>query len=393
MAVRVALLWVMLSVQMLYTTAAGESDIDAALVRASHLENEGRFDEVLGLLAPYADAGNPDVAFSLASSRMNLAVNGRKDGEVAPEDIQPAIDAALLATRLGSKQAWNLLWLIHVNGWGVPVDHEKAMGYLMTGVEAGEPGARLNHAAQLYEGTDAISQDVAKACVMFDELAADEQALPVVSYYLGQVMLHGQCGHEEDTREGMRLIKVAADSGLRDAERTMGMSHEYGWVDPADIGFALEWFGRAAEHGDPYSQWRIGMAWVNGEFGQKDPGKAFPYFEQSAASGDANGLTSLAVMYATGEGVARDSRKAMSFYEDAVDAGGVHALKNLAGMYATGEGVQPDLVRARLLYLRSIELGDPESPPLRQLIESDMDDTQLSESDRKFEVWKAQLRQ
>ncbi|MCB2079978.1 MAG: sel1 repeat family protein [Novosphingobium sp.] len=365
-----------------------EPDVGSALARAHALEQQLEFTEVIQTLRPFEDSGNADVEFGLANAYMNLAINGRKPDEIKAQDIQPAIDFAQRAAAHGSKEAWNLLYMIHGNGWGTPVDADKALDFLKRGVAAGDAGAKTNYAIQLYQGSELVPRDRAAACPLIDELARDPSTQVVMVYYAGLVRFLGQCGMKADKVAGVNLIEIAAEHGVRDAERDMGKNYEFGWRDAKDLKRALDWYEKAAGHGDPHSQWRIGMAWLNGELRQKDSAEAVDYFEQAAASGDANGMVDLGVMYSTGDGVAKDFDKARSLYEEAAALGSPEAYRELAVIYANGEGVVSDPVRARTLYLQAIELGSPEKPALLQAIESRASPDQISKSDKQFQRWK-----
>jgi TPR repeat protein len=362
---------------------AAEPDIDAALARVGPLEESSDFAGIADLLRPYAASGNAEVEYYLGFAYMNQAIIGRRPEDVQPIAIQPAIDFAQRAARHGSKEAWNLLYLIYGQGLGVPVAAADAVGYLKRGIAAGDQAAKMNYAIQLYEGSPLVERDLDVACVLFDELVADKAMLEVVSYYAGVILFRGQCGKTADKAAGIDLIRMAADHGMRSAERDMGKNSEFGWVGPVDEAQVLAWYGKAAGHGDPEAQWRVGMIYVNGEFGQRqDFAKAREHFEGSAASNYPNALTDLGSMYAAGEGVDRDFAKAKELYEQAAGAGAPRALRELAVMYAQGEGVAVDLVKARVLYLEALRKGLAEDEPLKRLLEAKMSPEQVRESDQ-----------
>ena len=347
------------------------SDLEDALARAGTLEM-GEPREVLDVLAPHAASNHPDVAFQLAMAHMRLAIEGREEGETTLADIQPALDHALRAAGLGSPHAWNLLWMIHANGWGVDADDGTALAYLKRGVDAGDAGARLNYAMLLWDGNGGVARDVAAACGMFAGLIDHEQAGPLVSHPLGMATVLGECGEAPDVARGVALMERAAEHDVREAAYDMGRVHEFGMAGDIDIDKALEWYGKAAGFGEPRAQWRMGMAWVNGEGRAPDPRQAVEWFEKSAASGWPDGMLSLAVMYATGDGVPLDPARAASLYRQAADLGSAHALRSLAGMHAVGEGMPADPVRAHELYEQAIGMGADELPQLRKLIEAEL---------------------
>lgn len=352
-------------------SAAAAFDVEDALARAGTL-GSGDPHEVLHVLAPHAASDHPDVAFELAMAHMRLAIEGRSEGEVTRADIQPALDHAGRAARLGSPHAWNLLWMIHANGWGVDADDGVALAYLRRGVDAGETGASLNYAMLLWEGNGGVARDVAAACDMFEALIDDGQAGPIVAHPLGMAVMLGECGEAPDVAAGVAMIERAAEHGVREAAYDMGRVHEFGTAGEVDIDRALEWYARAADLGEARAQWRVGMAWVRGEGRARDSRQAVEWFENSAASGWSDGMLSLAVMYATGDGVAVDPARAAALYRQAADLGNPHALRSLAGMHASGEGMPADPARALALYEQAIGMGADELPRLRSFIEAEL---------------------
>lgn len=366
--------------------AAADSSIKVALARLGAMEQANDFVGIEKLLLPYENSENAEVEYYLAFARMNQAINGKNPNEIRVGELQSSIDMAERATRHGSKEAWNLLYMIYGNGWGVPVQEKRALAYLKQGVDAGDPGAKLNYAIQLYTGSPLVERDVDASCLMFGQLDKAGAGLPLVAYYEGLIRFSGQCGKTVDRKAGMDLIRIAADHGVRDAERDIGKNYEFGWTAAVDESQAAVWYEKAADHGDPEAQWRLGMAFVLGRLGKaQDYGKARGYFEDAAASEYVRALTDLGSMYAAGEGMPRDFAKAKALYQQAATAGDGRAFRELAVMHAQGEGMPVDLVAARVLYLRGLQAEMADDPHVRQLIEGRMTSEQLNESQRQFE--------
>lgn len=348
--------------------AVAPSEIEEALARADAIEDaDPRL--TLEILGPYAESDAPEVAFGLAMAYMRIAVEDRKEGEVARADIQPAIDFAQRTVDLGSPLGWNLLWMIHANGWGFPADDDVALGHLRRGVDAGEAGAMLNYAMLLNDGVGGVERDMPAACALLVQLVDDEGAGAVASHPLGMATIRGDCGGIPDVAGGLAMVERAARGGVREAAYDMGRAHEYGLAGAVDPDQALEWYAEAAGSGEPRAQWRIGIAWVRGEGRARDAAKAVEWFERSAASGFPDGMVSLAVMHATGDGVPLDSVKAAGLYRQAADLGSAHAMRSLAGMQLLGEGMPADPVRALELYEQAVGMGAEEIPLLRTRIE------------------------
>lgn len=369
--------------------ATKEPAVEAALATAAELWTDGDYAQAAATLEPFESQALPEVDAMLASILVSQAVDQVAVRDFATLDLSRAIALAERAAAAGSPMALNELHLVHLNGWGVPVDLAKARDYLERAVAAGDEGARTNYAANLFEGSALLPQDRDRACELFSEILDVVDPQPYVAYYLGLARIEGDCGYSADPAQGIELVRLAADQGLRGAEFQMGLAYEDGIGVERDLPQALDWFQRAADQGVAPAQWRIGMSFVRGEGRAVDPARAVEWFSRAAASGHVDGLTSLAVMYATGSGVEKDGAKALSLYRQAVEAGGVHAHRNLAGMYLMGDGVEPDPVQAWLHYEMGLALGNKEEGWLRQAIESQLSPAALEGAQAVLADWKA----
>lgn len=369
--------------------ATTEPAHEAALARAAGLWTEGDYAGAAATLEPFESQALPEVDAMLASILVSQAVDQVAAKDFATLDLSRAIALAERAAAAGSPMALNELHLVHLNGWGVPVDLDKARDYLERAVAAGDEGARTNYAANLFDGSALLPQDRDRACEMFSEILDVVDPQPFVAYFLGLARINGDCGYTADPVQGIELMRLAADLGLRGAEFQMGMAYEEGIGVERDVSEALAWFQRAADQGVAPAQWRIGMSFVRGEGRAVDPAQAVAWFSRAADAGHVDGLTSLAVMYATGSGVEKDTARALSLYQQAVDAGGVHAYRNLAGMYLVGEGVEADPVQAWLHYEMGVALGNKEEGWLRDAIEARLEPEARARAEAALAEWKS----
>jgi uncharacterized protein len=362
--------------------AAG--DVKSALAEVATLQSQQRYDAILERLKPFESEPTAEVAFQIAWARYLLAIDWRRSENVDHDAMAATADWAERARGLGSVAAPNLLYLIHNEGAGMPVDRARALDYLKEGVRKGDPGARANYAVLLYRGAPGVPRDRDLAGKLFRELAQGRVIDPAVYYYLGVMKFRGEGGTKKDPNAALFFIKLAADRGDREAQRDMGKGFEYGWGGTEDLHQALQWYQKSADNGDGNAQWRIGMAYVNGEERAADPAQAVEWFRRAAASGSTQGMTSLAVMYATGEGVKQDWNRARELYEEAAEGGEAHALLNLSGMYLRGEGVEVDPVHGYVLLSRAAELGDEQAVSLKPMVAKELTDEQLAEAGRRL---------
>jgi TPR repeat protein len=324
------------------------------------------------------------VAFTVAWVHLSAAIEGRKPDTVDKAELALAVQWAGRARTLGSAAASNLLYMIHGNGYGGPVDMPKAIAYLKEAAEKGDPGARTNYAIMLYSGTPDIPRDRALAAKFLVALNQEDKMMPAAYYHLGLLKYTGEGGQKKDEKAGMELIEMAAEGGDGEAQQDTGRNYEYGWTVKPDLGKAIEWYEKAAAAGEGWALWRMGMVYVDGEGRAADSDKAVEYFRKSAEAGSPDGMTSLAVMYATGDGLKQDFAEARRYYEQAADAGSEHALLNLAGMYLRGEGVTVDMVQAYVLASIAEQRGSEQAGPMRRGLEKELSDEQRSEAKRRL---------
>jgi uncharacterized protein len=374
---------------LLSAAAAGSSPEAGLAVTLSEERLEaGDPQGAIEALLPHEGVEQGEVAFALAHAYFLAATHGRRPEAVDTESITQAMRHADRAISLGNAGGYNLLYMIHVNGIGVPQDTALAARYLKQGADAGDSGALLNYTYAVYYGNELFARDVPQACELIRRLEDHDRAGPVAAHLQGLTMIHGQCGASPDPSTGMARLRLAAEAGVTEAAFDLARALEHGVAGEPDLAEALRWYGEAAELGHPGAHWHLGMAFVSARGRPRDPVRAVEHFRQSAEGGHPDGMTSLAVMYATGDGVEQDFRRAFSLYEQAAAAGQPHALRGMGVMLALGQGVDVDLVRGREFYLRAVELGDPEDPALDAAFRSWMDERQLEEASGRFEAWK-----
>lgn len=338
-------------------------------------------DEAIALLLPHAQAGAAEVAGTLAQLYLQKAIQGKRPEAIRYADIAPAVDWATRAVEHDKPDGYQVLYTVYVNGLGLDADLDKAFDYLRRGAEGGDTGSKLNYAILLYTGAaQQIPRDVDKACRYFDALFAEPGVRTVTAYYLGRILIQGECGKAVDEAAGAKLIRVAAEAGVRDAEAYQGYLYEQGVGLKQNSSAALKWYARAAEHGESYALWRIGMAYVKGEGRKPDARRAVDYFERSADAGDVRGMNSLAVMYATGDGVQQSFDMALKWYDAAAEAGYQHAMRALGVMYLRGEGVGQDPVRAAALLLRAADMGSAEAGPWLGQLKQQLSESELAQA-------------
>jgi len=109
-------------------------------------------------------------------------------------------------------------------------------------------------------------------------------------YLLAQMFRLGQ-GGEADIEQAFNLYQQAADNGHIHAQRNIATIHYYGKLnDKPDYDRALQWFNKAAENNDAWSQWYLAIMYQNGEGVDKDLLKAYQWASIAARNGHREAL-------------------------------------------------------------------------------------------------------
>lgn len=145
-----------------------------------------------------------------------------------------------------------------------------------------------------------------------------------------------------------------------------GLNNGVSYVDLAnkayeegDYKLAFEYFLKADEITDSYSQGNLGWLYQTGEGGFQNYAKAFDWYLKSAKQGDAFSQNKIGIFYFNGYGVNKSYKDAKIWYEKAAEQGNINAQTSLGYLYQYGYGVTKDLKKAKDLYNQSAVQGDP----------------------------------
>jgi len=128
-----------------------------------------------------------------------------------------------------------------------------------------------------------------------------------------------------------------------------------------DVSAAVEWYGKAAEGGDPNAMYKLAMAYLNGNGVAQDLTEAFGHFRKAAEAGNAEAMYTLAQAYHAGQGLEKDLSQAVHWYNKAAEAGNAEAMHSLAAMYFTGEGLAKDNSRAVEWLVKAAKAGSTQA--------------------------------
>lgn len=167
-------------------------------------------------------------------------------------------EALELATPLaedGNLLALEMLYASYTYGYGVPVDHVKALEWLRKGADLGDAASLDALGHHYYEGIG-VAPDAAEALRWF-RLAAEQGYAPAI-YNLGIMTMHGQ-GIEPDTAEAWRLIQRAAELNNPDALFLVADAAMQRAAATGSIDTAMGYLSRAAQLGQRQASAMLGV--------------------------------------------------------------------------------------------------------------------------------------
>ena len=153
--------------------------------------------------------------------------------------------------------------------------------------------------------------------------ATDEMFL-AMSYAFG----YGSKPHGPNAIE---WFKKAAEHGNAQAEEQLGALYEYGLEDlvPQDYREAIKWYKQAAEHGSARAQFALGLRYSEGDLVPQNSKESAKWIRKSAESGYPKAQYTIGLCYLVGEGVAKSDAEAAKWFRKAAEQGHREAEKEL----------------------------------------------------------------
>ena len=156
----------------------------------------------------------------------------------------------------------------------------------------------------------------------------------------------------------------AAAQGFRLAEMANALDYEQGITMPKDLGKSLEWYRKAAEHGDIEAMYNIAMFYEEGKGGVVTPNRqeAVQWLEKAAPSNHPMVLMTLGNLYLK----MKENKKAYDcFYRAATQP--IECTQKRGGelnvgvCYEQGIGVTADKAQAAVWYQKVVDKGFSEA--------------------------------
>ena len=181
-----------------------------------------------------------------------------------------------------------LLYVMYLEGHGVPHDDDKAIELFCKGLETNPAEAILYIASDYYQ-------------------------------------------IEEDAKAA-KWYRKAAELGIAEAQLQLGAMYMIGAGVEKDLSKAAEWLGKAAVQENFDAQYLLGLMYAEGEGVQQDYTEAAKWYRKAAEQGDADAQCKLGAMYFLGTGIEQNQAKAIEWLQKAAAQGQQDAIDMLEGM-------------------------------------------------------------
>ncbi len=277
-----------------------------------------------------------------------------REGLGGPPDPAGAAAFFLRAARQGDAFSQETLGDMYASGEGVErFDLEAAKWYALAAGE-GRDEAKFK-LADMYLHGRGVFRDKEEALRLY-RLSGEKD--PKAQDRLCALFATGPT-ELRDQAEAVLWCRKAAEAGVRDSQRALGLMLLRGLgTDPAPEE-AARWLARADQAGDAMAGYALGLMYLGGMGLARDYGLALDHMRRAAESGLPEAQYFLASMYDEELRSTSNYARALSWYRKAAEAGDARARFNLGSMYGKGLGVERDYAEAYRWFKAAAEQGDP----------------------------------
>ncbi len=184
--------------------------------------------------------------------------------------------------------------------------------------------------------------------------------LPPNSPTVEEMVRHADASRNlKDYAQAAQWYGKAAEQGNPYAQNQLGNLYQSGLGLAKDDARAAQWFRKAADQGLPVAQFNLAWMYRSGLGVSKDYGEAVQWFRRASDQGFAAAQADLGWMYQYALGVPQDNAQAFQLYQRSAAKGGSPAETRLAFMYENGLGVSKDYAQALEWYRKAADQGNP----------------------------------
>jgi TPR repeat protein len=263
----------------------------------------------------YQDAALRLERLASSGDAVSLFCMGEIDFQVIPTSIPRAVEHFRKSAELGFPLAQATLGSLCLKGLEIPGhDIPKGIDLLSTAARSRSLSARFNLGMAYYNG-DGVPKNVSQASRWFR--LAVKQNFSEAQYTLGVLLIEGEENFPKEEKEGLRLLKLAAEQGHLAAKEQL---------------------------------YKRGM-------GTPPPNSVVSSTEEVPIKTDAVQLEEARKYYA-GVGVPQDYERALSLFSSLARKGNAEAARFLGLMLLTGRGCEKDIPKAENWLRQASASGD-----------------------------------
>lgn len=203
----------------------------------------GQYSEMLALVAPRAEQGDPLAQFLMGSFHST--------GMGVPQDDERAALWWRKAAEQGFARAQNEIGVALTDGRGVAADPEQAVVWYRKAADQGLAVAQCNLGLMYWNGYG-VRKDQKQAIALYRKAA--EQGLGWAQFFLGNAYAAGR-GVKKDQSKAIAWFRMAAEQDYTDAQSALGDVYFQGAGIRRDYSRAAYWSARAARRGHESAQW------------------------------------------------------------------------------------------------------------------------------------------
>ncbi len=153
--------------------------------------------------------------------------------------------------------------------------------------------------ALAFQHGDGVQQDHFQALQLFQRCA--ENGNPLAQCALAIFYYAGTDGIPKNTSLAATWARLAAEKGLPDAQRLLGVMYLEGDGIAANESEAVKWFRKAAELGDAIAQLNLGICLIEGHGIQKNEAEGITWLYSAAQQKIVDAYVTLALVFANGK--------------------------------------------------------------------------------------------
>lgn len=232
-------------------------------------------------------------------------------------DIAQALEWLNKAVTHNDQVALYVLYQLHTDGKGVPLDIKKAVYLLKESAKGGYPRAQKTLAAEYMLG-NVVDKDLKEATAWLTKAA--EQKFAEAQNMLGGMYFNG-VGVAQDYLEALKWFSAASDQGYAEAQNNLGWMYYKGLGIKQNHARAVELFVQASDQGYVQSYYRLGVMYMDGLGVKQDFSKGAKLIKKAADHDHLEGIRHVGFLYEQGLGLKKDLQKAKQYYAVAAARG------------------------------------------------------------------------